>query len=223
MDWLDLLAVQGTLKILLQHHKSKVSIIRCSAFFRVQLSNPYMTTGKTIALTRWTFVSKVMSLLFNKLSRLVITFCIVMTLRIYSTKQFFKISCLVNCKLPWFMDLTFQFPRQYCSLQHQTWLTSPDTSTVRCHFRFILSGVVSNHPLLFPSSILYTFWPWGLSSGVISFCFFLLFMGFLQEGYWSGILHDFISKHFSLISSTNISACLWNTRNHDLMISSKIH
>ena len=74
MDWLDLLAVQGTLKSLLQYHSSKASILRCSAFFTVQLSHPYMTTGKTIALTRWTFVGKVMSLLFNMLSRLVITF-----------------------------------------------------------------------------------------------------------------------------------------------------
>ena len=74
MDWLDLLAVQGTLKSLLQHHSSKASILRPSAFFTVQLSHPYMTTGKTIALTRWTFVGKVMSLLFNILSRLVITF-----------------------------------------------------------------------------------------------------------------------------------------------------
>ena len=72
MDWLDLLAVQGTLKSLLQHHSSKASILRHSAFFMVQLSHPYMTTGKTIALTRWTFVGKVMSLLFNMLSRLVI-------------------------------------------------------------------------------------------------------------------------------------------------------
>ena len=74
MDWLDLLAVQGTLKSLLQHHSSKASILWCSAFFIVQLSHPYMITGKTIALTRWTFVGKVMSLLFNMLSRLVITF-----------------------------------------------------------------------------------------------------------------------------------------------------
>ena len=74
MDWLDLLAVQGTLKSLLQHHSSKASILRHSAFFRVQLSNPYITTGKTITLTRWTFVGKVMSLLFNMLSRLVIAF-----------------------------------------------------------------------------------------------------------------------------------------------------
>ena len=74
MDWLDLLAVQETLKSLLQHHSSKASILQHSALFIVQLSHPYMTTGKTIALTRWTFVDKVMSLLFNMLSRLVITF-----------------------------------------------------------------------------------------------------------------------------------------------------
>ena len=74
MDWLDLLAVQGNLKSLLQHHSSKASILRCSAFFTVQLSHPYMTTGKTIALTRQTFSGKVMSLLLNMLSRLVITF-----------------------------------------------------------------------------------------------------------------------------------------------------
>ena len=74
MDWLDLLAVQGTLKSLFQHHSSRASILLHSAFFIVQLSYPYMTTGKTIALTRWTFVGKVMSLLFNMLSRLVVTF-----------------------------------------------------------------------------------------------------------------------------------------------------
>ena len=74
MDWLDLLEVQGTLKSLLQHHNSKASILQCSAFFIVQLSYQYMTTGKTIALTRQTFVGKVMPLLFNMLSRLVITF-----------------------------------------------------------------------------------------------------------------------------------------------------
>ena len=74
MDWLDLLAVQGTLKSLLQHHSSKASILQCSAFFTVQLSHPYVTTGKTIALTRRTFVGKVMTLLLNMLCRLVITF-----------------------------------------------------------------------------------------------------------------------------------------------------
>ena len=75
MDWLDLLAVQGTLKSLLQHYSSKALILRCSAFFIIQLSYPYMTTGKTKALTRWTFVGKPISLFFNMLSRLVITFC----------------------------------------------------------------------------------------------------------------------------------------------------
>ena len=74
IDWFDLLAIQGTLKILLQHHSSKASVLQCSAFFIVQLSHPHMTTGKTIALTRQTFVGKVMSLLFNVLSRLVIAF-----------------------------------------------------------------------------------------------------------------------------------------------------
>ena len=74
MDWLDLLVVQGTLKCFLQHHSSQVSVLQRSAFFTVQLSHPYTTTGKTIALTRWNFVGKVMSLLFNMLSRLVITF-----------------------------------------------------------------------------------------------------------------------------------------------------
>ena len=74
IDWLDLLAVQGTLKSLLQHHSSKASILWCSAIFKVQLSHPYMTTRKTIALTRWTFVGKVMFMLFNMLSRLVIAF-----------------------------------------------------------------------------------------------------------------------------------------------------
>ena len=74
MDWLDLLAVQGALKSLLQHHSSKASVLQHSVFFIVQLSQPYMTTGKTIALTRWNFFDKIMSLLFNMLSRLVITF-----------------------------------------------------------------------------------------------------------------------------------------------------
>ena len=74
MDWLDLLAVQGTLKSLFQHHSSKASVLWCSAFFMVQLSHPYMTTGKTIAFTIWTFAGKVVSLLFNMLSRLIISF-----------------------------------------------------------------------------------------------------------------------------------------------------
>ena len=91
MDWLDLLAVQGTLKSLLQHHSSTASIFRHSAFFTIQLSHPYMTTGKTIALTRRTFVGKVMSLLFNMLSRLVITFL--------PRSKHLLISWLQECKL----------------------------------------------------------------------------------------------------------------------------
>src|SRR5574341_477129 len=82
MAWLDLLAVQGTLKSLLQHHSSKTSIFRHSAFFTVHLSHPHMTTGKTITLTRWTFVGKVISLLFNMLSRLVITFLLILICQI---------------------------------------------------------------------------------------------------------------------------------------------
>ena len=83
MDWLNFLAVQGTLKSLLQHHSSKASILRCSAFFMVRLSHPYMTDGKTIALTRWTFVGEVMSLLFNMLSRFLIV-CLRLSMRSFN-------------------------------------------------------------------------------------------------------------------------------------------
>ena len=93
MDWLDLLAVQGTLKSLLQHHSSKASILWCSAFFTVQLSHAYMTTGKTIALTTRNFVGKIMSLLFNMLSRLVITFLPRSSVQFSSLTQ----SCLTLC------------------------------------------------------------------------------------------------------------------------------
>ena len=97
MDWLDLLSVQGTLKSLLQHHSSKASILRCSAFFTVQLSYPYMTTAKTIALTRRIFVGKVISLLFNMLSRLVITFLTRSKCLLISWMQ----SPLSICKVSW--------------------------------------------------------------------------------------------------------------------------
>ena len=96
MDWLDLLAVQGTLRSLLQHHSSKASILRCSAFFTVQLSPPYMTTGKTIALTRRTFVGKVMSLLLNMLSSLVITFLLKSKRLLISWLQSLLSPCLFN-------------------------------------------------------------------------------------------------------------------------------
>ena len=94
VDWLDLLAVQGTLKSLLQHHSLKASIFQCSVFFIVQLSHPYMTTGKTIALTRQTFVCKVRSLLFNMLSRLVITFQYLLSARKYAK---LKIPPFISC------------------------------------------------------------------------------------------------------------------------------
>ena len=87
MGWLDLLAIQGTLKSLLQHHSSKASILRCPAFFTVQLSHPYVTTGKTIALTRWTFVGKVMCLLLNMLSRLVPLIWVLWELQLVSNQQ----------------------------------------------------------------------------------------------------------------------------------------
>ena len=108
IDWLDLLAVQGTLKSLLQHHSSKASILWCLAFFIVQLSHPYMTTGKTTALTRWTFVSKVMSLFFNMLSRLVIAFlprskCLLITSTIVWSleKAMAPHSSTLAWKIPW--------------------------------------------------------------------------------------------------------------------------
>ena len=101
VDWLHLLAVQGTLKSLLQHHSSKASILQRSLFFTVQLSHPYVTTGKTIALTRWTFVGKVMSLLFNMLSRLVITFLPRSKHLLISWLQSPSAVILLNYKLRW--------------------------------------------------------------------------------------------------------------------------
>ena len=109
MDWLDLLSVQGTLRSLLQHHSSKASILQHSAFFIVQLSHPYMTTGKTIALTKWTFVGKVRSLLFNMLSRLAITF-----LPRSVTSALISAPVQLTCFWPWrkgrHMDVLYPFP-----------------------------------------------------------------------------------------------------------------
>ena len=111
MDRLDLLAVQGTLKSLLQHNSSKASILQCSAFFTVQLSHPYMTTGKTIALTRWTFDGKVISLLFNMLSRLVIVFfiylvalglhCCIWAFSSYVSRDYFPVGVYMGFSLWW--------------------------------------------------------------------------------------------------------------------------
>ena len=116
VDWLDLLAVQRTLKSLLQHHSSKASILWCSAFFIIQLSHPYMTTGKTIALTRWTFVGKVMSLLFSMLSRLVIASCLMPPYKCYvpANCNFLTILCgalqcnflCLKCLLLWFFRVS---------------------------------------------------------------------------------------------------------------------
>ena len=120
MDWLDLLSLQGTLKSLLQHHSSKASILWCSAFFRVQLSHPYMTTGKNIALTRRTFVGKVMSLLLNMLSRLVITFL--------SRSKHLLISWLHS---PSAMILEPQKIKCHCF--HYFPICSPQRDGTRCH------------------------------------------------------------------------------------------
>ena len=113
MNWLELLAVQGTLKSLLQHQSSKASIRWCSACFTVQLSHPYMTTGKTIALTRWTFVGKVISLLFNMLSRLIITFL--------PRSKHLLISWLQSPSAVWLFKILHQ------------WIDHPDRRLVRKH------------------------------------------------------------------------------------------
>ena len=121
IEWLDLLAVQGSLKSFFQHHSSNASILQCSAFFMAQLSHPYMTTGKTIALTRWTLVSKVMSLLFNMLSRFVITFL----LRI----KHFLISWLQS---PSAMSLESP-PKKVCHCFHCFPIYLPWSDGTRCH------------------------------------------------------------------------------------------
>ena len=130
MDWFDLLAVQGTLKSLLQNHSSKTSILQCSAFFTVQLSRSYMTTGKTIALTRSTFVDKVMSLLFNMLSRLVITFL--------SRSKHLLISWLQSPSA-----VIWQPPekkKKVCHCFHCFRIYLPRSDGTRCHDLSFLSG-----------------------------------------------------------------------------------
>ena len=123
MDWLDLLAVQGTLKSLLQHHSSKASILRLSVFFTVQLSHPYMTTGKTIPLTRWTFVGKVMSLLFDMLSRLVITFlprskCLLLS---WLQSPSAVILAPPNVCLTYLLSASDMFNQNLCKWDSRTW------------------------------------------------------------------------------------------------------
>ena len=134
MDWLDLLAVQGTLKSLLQHHSSKASILQCSDFFTVQLSHLYMTTGKTITLTRWTFVGKVMSLLFNMLSRLVITFLPRSSVQFSSVAQSCPTLCdPMNCSTPG-LPIHHQLPE-----------------FTQTHVHRVSDAIQPSHPLLSPS------------------------------------------------------------------------
>ena len=126
MDWLDLLDVQGTLKNLLQHHSSKASFLQCSAFFRVQLSHPYMTTGKTIALTRWTFVGKIMSLPFNMLPRLVITFLP-------------RSKCLLISWMQSPSAVILESPKIVCHYFHCFAICLPWSDGTRCHDLSVLN------------------------------------------------------------------------------------
>ena len=121
MDWLNLLAVQGTLKSLLQHHGSKASILRCSAFFIVQLSHPYLITRKNIALTRWTFIGKVMLLLFNMLSRLVITFLL-------RCKRLYFMAAITICS-----DFGAPLLKKVCHCFHSFPSYLPWSDGTRCH------------------------------------------------------------------------------------------
>ena len=154
MDWLDLLAVQGTLKSLLQNHSSKASTLQLSAFFIVQLSHPYMTTGKTIALTRWTFFGKVMSLLFNMLSRLVITFlprskclliswlkspfAVILEPRKIKSATVSTVSpsiyILVNIKVLFILRTNMRVKRQTKLLGKDFWYIKANMFTYRIHF-----------------------------------------------------------------------------------------
>ena len=150
MDWFDL-AVQGTLKSLLQHHSSKASILLCSAFFIVQLSHPYMTTGKTIALTRWTFVGKVISFLFNMLSRLVITF-LPRSKHLLGTKG----------------DVKRQISRGFCFLKNNQYklILMPERH---------LLGVIHFLYTITQHCILQTDFPWKEMSIIPTKCIFVLF------------------------------------------------
>ena len=146
MNWLDLLAVQVTLKSLLQHHSSKASILRCSAFFIVQLSHPYITTGKTIALIRRTFVDKVMSLLFNMLSRLVITFLLRSKRLQGALKSVLQHHSLKTSVLQRLTFFTVQFPHLYMTTGKTIALTRQTfVSKVMSLLFNVLSRFVSKH------------------------------------------------------------------------------
>ena len=211
MDWLDLLAVQGTLKIS-QHHSSKAAILQRSAFFTVQLSHPHMTTGKTIALTRGNFVGKVMSLLFNMLSRLAITLFPRSKRLLISWMQSpspelnspipvhfswliakmlvftLAICSLTTLNSPWLTALAFLVPMRYCSLQHWASLSPPDTPTTE--HRFCCGPALSLELSLCSSSVAY----WTPSNlGVhllVSYlsCLFMSFVGISSQEYWSSLL-----------------------------------
>ena len=188
-DWLDLLAVQGTLKSLLQHHSSKASFLPHSAFFIVQLSHPYTTIGKTTVLTRWTFVDKVMHLLFSMLSRLVITFLPRSKRLLISWLQspsavildHFQFALIHAPNIPGsnaillFIALNFTSITSYIHnwVLFLLWL-----------WLFFLSGAIS--PLIC-SSILGTYRPGEFISRVLSFCLFIVFMGFSRQEYWNGL------------------------------------
>ena len=212
MDGLDLLAVQGALKSLLQHHNSKAAILQRSAFFTVQLSHPHMTTGKTIALTRGTFVGKVMSLLFNMLSRLAITLFPRSKRLLISWMQSpspelnspipvhfswliakmlvftLAICSLTTLNSPWLTALAFVVPMRYCSLQHWASLSPPDTPTTE--HRFCCGPALSLELSLCSSSVAY----WTPSNlGVhllVSYlsCLFMSFVGISSQEYWSSLL-----------------------------------
>ena len=144
MDWLDLLAVQGTLKSL-QHHSSKASILWCSAFFMVQISHPYMTTGKTIALIKWTFVGKVMSLLFNMMSRLVISISLYVLLNFFF--YFSTFNAIFKGYFPFTVITKYWLYLPYCAIHPQAWFTPHSWCLLLSHpyIALQLSSPLKNH------------------------------------------------------------------------------
>ena len=206
-DWLDLLAVQGTLKSLLQHHSSKASILLHSAFFIVQLSHPYTTTGKTTVLTRRTFVDKVMRLLFSMLSRLVITFLPRSKRLLISWLQ--SPSAVILDHFQFALIHAPNIPGSYAILLFIALNFTSITSYIHNWVLFLLwlclfhlSGAIS--PLIC-SSILGTYRPGEFISRVLSFCLFIVFMGFSRKEYWSGL--PFPSPVDHVLSELSNMAC----------------
>ena len=166
MDWLDLLAVQGTRKSLLQHYGLKASILWCSAFFMVQLSHPYMTTGKAIALTRLTFVDKVMFLLFNMLSRLIIAFLLRSSVQFSSVAQLCLTLCdPMDCNMP-------GYPVHYRLLElvliHFLELVMPSNHLILGHPLLFLPSILPSIRVFSSESVLCIRWPkyWSFSFGI---------------------------------------------------------